>query len=195
MKTPAQASRNNNRRKHHVWRDGPQRSTHLDLRRAVRLSESSWATMASFSGGSMDSTANTQPVASWSHDTQTGDTQGGPVAVGYRSCCRSSGCSRSGTAAGPGRCTPWPPSPASPWASSAHICPGSRHLWTGSQEVILRHGSQLWESDTIPVFNSPSYGLFKNPCPIFVTQTLIIIDNNNDRNIIYKSTIIACISW
>lgn len=150
MKTPPQVSRKNNRSLWwenivpDVWRDGPQRSTHLDLRRAVRLSESNWVTMASFSGGSMDSTANTQPVALWFHDSQTGDTRSGRVAVGYRSCCRSSGCSRSGTAAGPGRCTPWPPSPASPWASSVHICPGSRHLWTGSRKSfsIMDHSCE-----------------------------------------------------
>lgn len=46
----------------------------------------------------------------------------------YRSCCRSSGCSQSGTAFWPERCTPSPPSPGCPWSSSGHIYPGSTIL-------------------------------------------------------------------
>lgn len=44
------------------------------------------------------------------------------------SCYTSSGCSQSGTAAGPERCTPPSPAPASPGAFSGHISQAGKHL-------------------------------------------------------------------
>lgn len=69
-------------------------------------------------------------------------------AARYRSCCRSSGCFRSGTAAWPERCTHLPPSPASPWASSGHICPGST-LLQGRQQITTNQNQEIFHTSWV----------------------------------------------
>lgn len=56
----------------------------------------------------------------------------------HPSCCRSSGCSRSGSVCGPGPGTRPPPSPASPSASSGHIFPGNKllHRWVPPSALL-----------------------------------------------------------
>lgn len=143
MKTPAQPLRNNNRSLwweniiSDVWRltwRVPLTWTWGEPSDFRSPTEWRWPPSAAAAWIALQ-THNQSLCDHMTHKQETlGVARGGQVAVGYRSCCRSSGCSRSGTADGPGRCTPWPPSPASPSASSVHIYPGSRHLWTGSRK-------------------------------------------------------------